>query len=119
MIKQYVSAINGKTYKIQDSMQQPKYQEYYVDGVFCSIECCLAFIEAHKHDPMYQHSEYFLRDIYNLSEQKRAPSWRLLSAYGGNMSIEEFRKSFINTIYVQDGTVYNPVCFLFKESYHL
>jgi hypothetical protein len=120
LIKQYVSSINGKTYKIQDSMQQPKLQEYYVDGVFCSIECCLAFIEANKFDPIYQNSEYYLREIFNnLADQKRAPSWRLLSVYGGNMTIEEYRKSFINTIYIPDGIVYNPICFLFKENYHL
>lgn len=120
LIKQYVSSINGKTYKIQDSMQQPKLQEYYVDGVFCSIECCLAFIEANKFDPIYQNSEYYLREIFNnLADQKHAPSWRLLSVYGGNMTIEEYRKSFINTIYIPDGIVYNPICFLFKENYHL
>jgi hypothetical protein len=119
LIKHYVSSINGKSYKIQDSMQKPEYSEYYVDGVFCSIECCLAFIQDNKHDPIYQNSEYYLRELFHLTEQKIAPSWRLLSDYGGNMSIEEFRKSFVNTIYIPDGIVYNPICFLFKETYHL
>ena len=42
-IKSYTSYINGKPYKIQDSINlKTEYEHYYVDGVFCSIECCLA-----------------------------------------------------------------------------
>lgn len=119
LIKNYVSNINGKTYKIQDSMQESEIQEYNVDGVFCSVECCLAFIDEYRHNPMYQNSEYFIREIFPTSEYKRAPHWRILTEYGGNQSIEEFRKSFVNTIYVPDGIIYNPICFLFRESYHL
>lgn len=119
LIKNYVSHINGKDYKIQDSMQESKYQEYYVDGIFCSVECCLAYIDSNKYDPMYQNSEYYLREIFSFVEQKKAPHWRLLSVYGGNLSIEDFRKSFVNTMYIPDGIVYNPICFLFRENYHL
>lgn len=118
-IKNYVSHINGKTYKIQDSMQTALSHEYFVDGVFCSVECCLAFIEENRHVSLYENSELFLREVYNLREQKSAPHWRLLTAYGGNMSIDEFRQSFANTTYTPDGVVYNPICFLFRENYHL
>jgi hypothetical protein len=118
-IKNYVSHINGKPYKIQDSIQPTDAEEYYVDGVFCSVECCLAFIECNQHDPLYQISEYYLREIYALKDHKSAPHWRLLTAYGGNMSIDEFRQSFANTTYTPDGVVYNPICFLFRENYHL
>jgi hypothetical protein len=114
-----VSHINGKPYKIQDSIQPPLSHEYYVDGVFCSVECCMAFIHEHRNNPLYQHSEYYLREIYALGDHKCAPHWRLLSVYGGNMSIEEFRNSFANTIFTPDGVVYNPICFLFRENYHL
>ncbi len=119
LVKTYVSNINGKSYKIQDSMQDSKYQEYYVDGVFCSTECCLAYIDSNKYDPLYQNSEYYLREIFHLTDQKKAPHWRLLNVYGGNLSIEEFRKSFVNTLYTPDGVIYNPICFLFRENYHL
>jgi hypothetical protein len=119
-IKSYNSHINGKPYKIQDSINlKVEYDQYYVDGVFCSIECCLAFIEENKANPLYQYSEHYLRDIFSFNDQKCAPHWRLLEPYGGNMNIEEFRKSFTNTIYTPDGIVYNPICFLYRENYHL
>lgn len=119
LIKNYISHVNGKQYKIQDSMQRIGDLEYNVDGTFCSIECCLAFIEDNQHNPIYQNSEYYLRDLYSFSEQKSAPHWRLLDNYGGNMPIMEFRKSFVNTIYSPEGVIYNPICFLFRENYHL
>lgn len=118
-IKTYMSHINGKNYKIQDSIQPALVQDYFVDGVFCSVECCLAFIESNQHDAMYQRSEYYLREMYAIGERKSAPHWRLLSVYGGNMSIEDFRNSFANTTYTPDGILYNPICFLFRENYHL
>jgi hypothetical protein len=119
-IKSYTSYINGKPYKIQDSINlKTEYDHYYVDGIFCSIECCLAFIEEAKANPLYQYSEYYLRDIFSFTDQKCAPHWRLLQSYGGNMTIEEFRKSFTNTIYTPDGIIYNPICFLYRENYHL
>ena len=118
-IKSYVSHINGKSYKIQDSMQSSKFQEYYSDGAFCSTECCLAFIDDNKHNPIYQNSEYYLKDIFCDIDHKKAPHWRLLIPYGGNQTIEEFRKSFVNTIYIPDGVIYNPICFLYRENYHL
>jgi hypothetical protein len=119
-VKSYTSHINGKSYKIQDSVNlKIEYSQYYVDGAFCSIECCLSFIEENKMNPIYQYSEHYLRDIFGFNEQKRAPHWRLLESYGGNMTIEEFRKSFANTIYTADGVVYTPMCFIFRENYHL
>jgi hypothetical protein len=120
-VKTYNSHINGKPYKIQDSINlKLEYDnQYYVDGVFCSIECCLAFISENSSNPLYQYSEHYLRDIFSFDDQKCAPHWRLLENYGGNMTIEEFRKSFTNTIYTPDGIVYNPICFLYRENYHL
>lgn len=119
LIKNYISHINNKPYKIQDFTQETKFQEYHCDGVFCSVECCLAFIDENKHDPLYQNSEFYLSEIFSFTEHKRAPHWRLLTSYGGNMSIEEFRKSFMNTIYTFDGIVYNTISFIFRENYHL
>jgi hypothetical protein len=119
LIKNYISHINNKPYKIQDFMQESKTQEFNSDGAFCSTECCLAFIEDNKHDPIYQNSEYYLSEIYAFTEQKKAPHWRLLIPYGGNMTIEEFRKSFSNTIYTPDGVVFNPIFLVYRENYHL
>jgi hypothetical protein len=121
-MKNYTSFINGKYYKIQDSIQpedETTIREYYTDGIFCSIECALAFVKDNAHNPMYTYSENYLRELYSYTGNQIAPHWRLLKKYGGNLSIEEFRKSFINTTYALDGIVFNPVFFLFKENYHL
>lgn len=118
-IKHYTSFINGKQYKIQDSIQDEITQEYYVDGVFCSVECALAFIKDNAHNSLYSYSENYLRQIYSFTGNQIAPHWRVLKEYGGNMTIDEFRKSFTNTTYNLDGVIFNPVCFLFKENYHL
>lgn len=118
-IKIYESNINGKIYKIQDSITGEEAQEYHTDGIFCSTECCLAFIRDRRNDPLYQYSEYYLNQIYAFDSKCVAPNWRLLSCYGGSMDIVEFRKSFTNITYVYDGIIFNPICFVFKENYHL
>lgn len=68
---------------------------------------------------MYQMSEYLLNEIYTIDFTRIAPHWRLLTEYGGNQTIEEFRKSFNNISYIFNGVVYNPIAFIYKESYHL
>lgn len=118
-IKNYVSHINGKQYKIQDTNQDIKYHNYNTDGIFCSIECCLSFINDNKHNPLYQNSEYYLKEILEVTDCKSAPHWRLLAEYGGTHTIEEFRKSFVNVIYKYDGIIFNSICFLYRENYHL
>jgi hypothetical protein len=117
-IKEYTSYINGKNYKIQDSLKQND-NEYYIDGVFCSGECLLAFIHDNKHNPLYSKSEFLSRELYNINNIKIAPHWRLLDIFGGNMTIEEFRKSFTHICYELNGVVFNPISFIYKENYHL
>lgn len=38
---------------------------YMVDGIFCSFNCCLAFIRDHQNHPMYGQSESYLRQMYH------------------------------------------------------
>lgn len=87
---------------------------YETDGIFCSFNCCLAYITENVHIPMYSQSKYLLMNIYfkvngitNASSAniKSAPSWRLLSEYGGHLSIEEFRQSFSKVEYTQSHVV--------------
>lgn len=72
---------------------------YEVDGVFCGLSCCKAFIEDNEYDPIYENSMSLLYKLYNELEHKMnkdintAPNWRLLREYGGNMTIEEFREN--------------------------
>jgi hypothetical protein len=79
---------------------------FRVDGIFCSFPCCMAFIQEVEFDPLYQNSESLLRLMHKQcfpnSTQilSPAPSWRLLSSYGGSLDITQFRESFVNTDYI-------------------
>ena len=117
-IKEYTSSINGKKYKIQDSLVQDD-NEYFIDGCFCSCECLLAFVQDNRHNPLYSKSEILAKELYNIHNSRIAPHWRLLDIFGGNMTIEDFRKSFTHISYEMNGIVFNPISFIYKESYHL
>lgn len=120
-IKEYISYINGKTYKIQDSLNMDDEKKTYsIDSIFCSTECCLAYLEDNKHNYIYQNSLLYLLEIYpNIQEKKTAPHWRLLQPYGGPLTIEKFRESFSNITFTNNGILFNPISFLFVETYHL
>lgn len=70
---------------------------YEIDGVFCSFNCCKAYIEDNECDPFYSSSLSLLYKLYedfnNKGEIHTAPSWRLLREYGGELTIEEFREN--------------------------
>jgi hypothetical protein len=93
-------------------------KEYYeTDGVFCSFNCCLAFITENKSNSFYKHSQTLLKKIYfdiykaipeNLSP---SPSWRLLKEYGGDLSIYDFRKNLNRIEYVNNGLIKNNLKF--------
>ena len=70
---------------------------------------------------MYNTSDMLLLIMYNKSMNTKnriidfAPHWRMLSEYGGNMSITEFRNSFTKTDYNAHGIVNNLQSTLFEE----
>lgn len=80
---------------------------YITDGVFCSFNCVLAFIESKPNDPFYQESYHLIHGMYEECVGKKftqckltpAPDWRLLRVYGGHLSIEEFRRAFNHVTY--------------------
>jgi hypothetical protein len=94
LIQQNKNDVEKNTFNIID-------KDYFeTDGIFCSFNCCLAFINENKNNSSYKHSKNLLKKIYydifgvypnNLTP---APSWRLLKEYGGIYTIEEFRKTF-------------------------
>jgi len=112
-------------YKIQDR------NYYLMDGLFCSFNCCFAFIKANQQNPLYMNSEYLLKKIfYNVFGENTAPlipspSWRLLKEYGGHMTVEEYRKNFYKVDYFNvDNLVVpfpnsKPVGFLFEKQVKL
>ena len=143
LVKTYYSEITKDKYKIRENISKRKRsklsndndlvnieeKEYYkTDGIFCSFNCCLAFIKDNNDIPMYSLSRTLLAGIYkkifNICEFniEHAPSWRLLETYGGDLTIEEFRKKFnkveyniINEDYICNPVNCCPVGFLFEE----
>jgi len=81
---------------------------YEVDGLFCSPECCLAFINDEKtkvNGSKYFDSERLLHLMLGLTSRiNPANSFRLLKEYGGNLTIEQFRKSHKSIKYEYYGT---------------
>lgn len=85
---------------------------YQTDGIFCSFNCCMAYIQApeNKHASLYRHSESLLLKMYNdlnpdekMIEIIPAPHWRTLEEFGGHLTIEQFRESFNKVTYVEHG----------------
>jgi len=104
-----VSKRNDKRFSIE------KYGYYETDGIFCSFNCCLAYIQSNKTDPLFRFSETLLLKMYNdinpsqtietLTEIVPAPHWRLLEEFGGHLNIEKFRASFNRVEWEKHGII--------------
>lgn len=100
---------------------------YTVDGIFCSFNCCASFINDNSHKSLYDNSLQLLHKMCNEYCQEDnidinpAPNWRLLSDFGGNLSIEEFRNNFKTYSYKDlDNYITSlpnqlPISWLFEE----
>ena len=82
-------------------------------GVFCSFPCCLAFLNERKGDFFFRNSKSLLYSLYyklykTELDVKPAPSWQCLKTHGGNLTIEEFRKSFCACNYVITENIKRP-----------
>lgn len=106
-------------------------EEIYYDDIFCSVQCCLAWIDDHHYDPKYQNSRYILQNEISDSEAhgvracdlnnarsvgiQKANHWRTLIAFGGFLTITEFRKH--NKIYEIEDVQYlnNTLKQIYKE----
>lgn len=91
---------------------------YQTDGVFCSFNCCKAYIIDNKHNTLYNNSSLLLNHLFNsimetkISVIAPAPHWRFLQQYGGHLNIVQFRESFNKIDYDCHGTTKNlPVFF--------
>jgi hypothetical protein len=128
--KVYMSEITKDKYTIQESVTEKRLKElkgkkdlrlsfedkgyYETDCIFCSFECCMAWIEDNMNNPLYKNSKSLLLkmkidetgsgDISNITINP-APHWRTLSCFGGNLSIEQFRESFNKVVYIDHGNI--------------
>jgi hypothetical protein len=141
-VKSYYSEISKDNYTIKENITNNRLKiiedegddrlkiienNYYLtDGIFCSFNCCMAYIEDNKNDSRYNLSEMLLlkmyHDIYskNVDIIDKAPHWRKLGRYGGDLSIEQFRDSFNKIEYKEHGSIsqlikFRSVGVLFEE----
>jgi len=140
--KKYYSEISKETYSITEPISSDKtlfleekkdgrisieYNDYYqTDGIFCSFNCCLAYIQSaeNKKNPMYKFSESLLLKLFSeINEEKNekedeimpAPHWRTLNDFGGNLTIEQFRESFNKIKYSSHGIYFLSLGMLFED----
>ena len=75
---------------------------YETDGIFCSPNCLFSYIKDNKKNPLYIDSETL---FYRLCSEKilPAPHWRMLSVYGGTLTIDKFRDGFSKMQYEDRG----------------
>lgn len=119
--KCYFSEINKERFMVKESVLsmttgedviEEKNDYYETDGIFCSLECVMAFIKENKKNPLYSDSEILLGRIAGRKVEP-APHWRLLKPYGGHLDIKDFRK-IKNMEYVPNG-IHKP---FFKSIAH-
>jgi hypothetical protein len=138
-VKKYHSHISRDTYTIKENITRCRRQvlkddnfsinlgEYYeTDGVFCSFNCCQAFINDSKHMRLYDNSAMLLTKMYNDMMKTKtititpAPHWRILEHFGGHLNINQFRDGFNKVDYECHGFTKNlprfePIGVLFEE----
>lgn len=99
--------------KKQDSEITGTNDYFLTYGVFCSFPCCLAYLREHPKKTLFRNSKSLLYSLYYKLYNKElnikpAPSWECLKVHGGNLSIEEFRKSFCNCNYIITENIKRP-----------
>lgn len=132
-VKTYDSFISKEKYSITEPITEGKRRRielenkeikiegvgyYETDGIFCSFNCCLAFLNAkgNNKNPIYRNSKNLLFQIYNdvskevsdvnnFNEIIPAGHWRTLIDFGGFLTIEEFRNSFNKTKWIERGSI--------------
>ena len=102
-----------------------KNNTYITDGIFCSFNCCLSFINDHQTLNIYEKSHKLLLNMFKTcfdsTKVEPAPSWRILKSFGGHLTIDEFRDKFYKTEYISNENYINnlpktlPIGWLFEE----
>lgn len=128
LVKNYTSEITKDNYVIKENVssmvslekvsenERITYKKvendfYETEGVFCSFNCCLAYIEDNKNRPDYRNSIVLLNKIYKqltgntIDKIFPSPNWKLLGKYGGHLNIEEFRNKFNKVQYIDQGKI--------------
>lgn len=125
-VKQYVSKKSREKLekRREENLQLYKQEFFSTDGIVCSFNCMLAFIQSTK-DKTYKNSYYLAKllykKIFNRTEtiEPAEDPCRLLKEYGGIYDIEEYRSNFNNIKYIDthqyNNSLMHPVCRLLQE----
>ena len=138
--KTYHSEISKEKYTINENVTEKRSSEimnrndpkftikerdiYESDGIFCSFNCCYAFLEdpENKRNPLYKNSESLLLKIYmdihknnQIKKFTAAPHWKMLIEHGGTLTIEKFRDAFNKIEYADHGIVFLSCGRLFED----
>ena len=100
---------------------------FVTDGWFCSPNCLIAFVNENKTDPVYHNSKDLIAKMISSFQQTASklpppsPHWRLLTRFGGHLSIEHFRENISKIAYEDKGTtrtkiLYNPISRCYEEN---
>ncbi len=87
---------------------------FVTDGLFCSFPCCKAYYNDCRSDIKYRESLTLLLLLYfKLTNRTthtipEAPHWKLLKAYGGHLTTDEFRQTFGKLEYIQTPNIKRP-----------
>jgi hypothetical protein len=107
-ISKYKDIANLKEERCLKNLIEVTSGYYETDGVFCSPECCLAFINNEKSKAggsKYIDSERLLHSMLDLTQRiLPANHYRLLEKYGGKLTIEQFRNNNKSVKYEYHGT---------------
>ena len=128
-VKNYYSEISKDNYTIKENITIKRFQQlkkekrehievfernfYYSDGIFCSFSCAAKFADemVKQQNPIYSQSNELLLQIYNgiypdkIAKIRRAPHWRKLKRFGGNLDINEFRNNSNKLEYIYCGSI--------------
>lgn len=100
---------------------------YETEGIFCSFNCCYAYIEQNKRNCQYDSSlnllSFIYQELFDLDfDISPAPDWRLLSLFGGSLDIDNYRDNFYKAEFIYQGKIVKaprlnqlPINFLYEE----
>jgi hypothetical protein len=83
--------------------------QFSTEGIFCSFNCITSYVHEFGHTYRYRESGHLLYLLYRKLFQTNlalidilpSPSWKLLKEYGGNLDVEDYRKSLQHVEYKQ------------------
>lgn len=87
----------------KDSHQIVTKQFFETEGVFCSFNCIVSYLEENRQNPLYQNSYNLIYFMYKIIFGEfpqftfiKSPSWKLRKEYGGPLSDDDYEKYIQN-----------------------